>query len=168
MPRRETESRPSDPAELAVERKFFSELTALEFHDVLELRSQVFVVEQACVYNDVDGRDAEPTTRHLWIRANGTVAAYLRELDDGVDDEGNQVARIGRVVTHPEYRGRGFAADLVRIVIDAHDGSVVLDAQSHLERWYEDLGFARSGEGFTEDGIPHIPMIRRSKSHPVE
>lgn len=160
MPRRETESSPVPRGETTVEEKRFAEMTARELHDVLELRNRVFVVEQACVYNDVDGRDVEPTTRHLWLRVDGAVAAYLRELHDGVDDDGMPIARIGRVVTHPDHRGRGLAAQLVGFAIGDHEGSIVLDAQAHLESWYEGFGFVRSGDEFIEDGIAHVPMLR--------
>ena len=135
--------------------KLFSDLTAHELHDILELRNIVFVVEQNCVYNDIDGRDVEPGTRHVWTEHDGKITSYLRVLCDGHD-----VSRIGRVVTHPESRGQGLAMQLLKSVISDVQGAIVLDAQAPLEAWYETFGFSRSGDGFLEDGIAHVPMRR--------
>ena len=143
--------------------KRFSELSARQLHDILALRSGVFIVEQECVYNDIDGRDIEPTTRHLWIDHDGAPAAYLRQLHDR-----DGVIRVGRVVTDPGHRGQGLAARLVRHVTERQSGQVVLDAQAHLHNWYAQLGFVRDGDDFVEDGIAHIPMRLDSVSHAVE
>jgi ElaA protein len=130
-------------------------LDPLVLHALYKLRGDVFVVEQACPYADVDDRDAEPATRHVWLAPAGRPAepaAYLRVLaEDGA-------TRLGRIVTAPAWRGRGLAARLVRSVLDEVAGPVVLDAQAHLQGMYERLGFAVSGPGFVEDGIPHVPM----------
>lgn len=131
------------------------DLSVEQFHRILELRVRVFVVEQECVYQEVDGRDLEPATRHLWAETpNGEVEVYLRLLDDG------DARRIGRVVTRPESRHRGLAGELVRAAIAASVGPWVLDAQSYLQQWYEAVGFAPTGVEFIEDGIPHVPMRR--------
>lgn len=143
--------------------KPFSELTAAELHEILQLRSQVFVVEQECVYNDIDGRDVEVGTTHIWAEANGRPAAYLRTLSDETP-EGN-IVRVGRVVTRPDNRGHGLAAHLMKSVISESSAPIVLDAQSHLHDWYARLGFVQDGDEYIEDGIAHIPMRR---SHPVE
>jgi len=133
----------------------FGELTVDQLHEIYWLRSLVFVVEQACIYNDVDGRDAEPGTTHHWLPIGDRIATYARSLDDG-----DGVLRVGRVVTHPEHRGTGLAAALVRHIGEAHTGTIVLDAQSHLVPWYESLGYVVSGAEFVDDGIPHKPMRR--------
>lgn len=122
---------------------------------VLRLRSAVFVVEQDCVYLDLDGRDLEPTARHLWIDDGSGPVAYLRVLDEGAG-----VHRVGRVVTAPHTRGAGLAGRLVAHVVDTRRGPLVLDAQSRLEGWYGSFGFERTGPEFVEDGIPHVPMRR--------
>lgn len=132
----------------------FEELTASEFHDLLRLRVDVFVVEQECAYGELDGRDTEPGTRHVWIDDADGVASYLRVLDDGGE------RRIGRVVTRADTRGRGLSGRLVGHVLDTLAGPWVLDAQVRLRRWYEDHGFEVVGEEFDEDGIRHIPMRR--------
>lgn len=126
---------------------------------LLRLRTDVFVVEQACPYPELDGRDVEPGAEHRWVAAAADpteVHAYLRVL---LDPAGR---RIGRVVTAPAARSRGLAARLVGdVVSDLGAGSdLVLDAQSHLAGWYARFGFSADGADFVEDGIPHTPMRR--------
>jgi len=146
----------ADDAPMVVSRRF-DELTTQEFHDLIRLRIDVFVVEQACPYPELDGRDVEPGTEHHWIADGGlTVACAARTLT-----EPSGVVRIGRVVTAPAVRGRGLAAVLMRALVDRHgDAPMVLDAQSHLADWYVTFGFAPAGDEFVEDGIPHVPMRR--------
>lgn len=130
------------------------ELDVRTFHDIVRLRCDVFVVEQACIYPELDGRDVEPGTLHHWIVDDGdSIVAYARSLDDG-----GAGTRIGRVVTAPEARGRGVAAGLIGHLVATLQGDLVLDAQSHLAGWYERFGFAVTGDEFVEDGIPHVPM----------
>jgi ElaA protein len=133
----------------------FDDLDPATLYAILKLRSEVFVVEQACVYLDPDGRDAEPGARHLWFEENGDVVCALRLLDDG-----DGVHRIGRVVTAPARRGRGLARQLTEHAVGLACGAVVLDAQSYLVDWYTTLGFAVDGAEFLDDGIPHTPMRR--------
>lgn len=143
--------------------KSFSDLTAAELHEILRLRSQVFIVEQECVYNDIDGRDIEPGTRHIWVEDGGRPSAYLRTLAD--EGPAGAIVRVGRVVTRADNRGQGLAAHLLHSVTNETSAEIVLDAQSHLRDWYARLGFVQDGDGYIEDGIPHIPMRR---SHSVE
>ncbi|MFP5489149.1 MAG: GNAT family N-acetyltransferase [Acidimicrobiia bacterium] len=136
--------------------KRFDELTTSELYGLLRLRCDVFVVEQTCAYADLDGRDTEPGTVHHWIADDaGRIDAYLRTLVEPDDS-----TRVGRVVTAPSERGRGLAARLVQHVGASTPGTIVLDAQSHLVGWYEQLGYAVDGPEFVEDGIPHVPMRR--------
>jgi ElaA protein len=140
----------------------FADLDVLTAYRLWALRAQVFVVEQDCPYLDLDGRDLEPTARHLWVEQDGLPVATLRMLEDS--HAGEVVLRIGRVVTAPEARGQGLAAGLVRAALDvAGERTVVLDAQSHLVDWYAGFGFAPSGRGFLDDGIPHTPMRRAGR-----
>src|SRR5689334_16952107 len=105
----------------------FAELDVTTLYAILQLRSDVFVVEQKCVYADPDGRDTEPGTRHVWLESDGRIAAYLRILDD------DGVARIGRVVTAPEARGAGVAKRLMAGTLEVvGDRPSVLDAQAYL------------------------------------
>ena len=138
-------------------------LDALTWHDLVRLRVDVFVVEQECAYAELDGRDAEPQTLHLWSADDEGPTAYLRLLT-----EPDGVRRIGRVCTAARARGRGLSADLVRRALAecGAEATVVLDAQSHLQHWYERFGFAVDGPEVIEDGIPHVPM-RRDGAPPV-
>jgi ElaA protein len=112
-------------------------------------------VEQECAYLDLDGRDTEPLTRHLWVEHDGAPVATLRLLADG------PALRIGRVATDPAHRAQGLAGRLVAAALElAGEREVVLDAQSHLAGWYARLGFVPCGPEFLDDGIPHLPMRR--------
>jgi ElaA protein len=131
----------------------FDALDAHTAYDVWRLRQDVFVVEQACPYPDLDGRDPEPGTRHVLLRDHDRLVGYARVVDDG------EVWRIGRVVLGREARGRGLADSLVTTALaDCVGRDVVLDAQTPLVDWYSSFGFAVTGEEFLEDGIPHVPM----------
>ena len=142
--------------ELNIEAVPFEALDASAAYAVWRLRQQVFVVEQACPYPDLDGRDDEPGTRHVLLREGVGLIGYARVLDDG------ETWRIGRVVLAEEARGRGLAEQLMQTALDVcPDRDVVLDAQSPLAAWYEKFGFEITGEEFIEDGIPHLPMRLR-------
>jgi ElaA protein len=136
-------------------------LDAHTLYRILQLRAAVFVVEQRCPYQDLDGRDLEPGAEWLWATEDGQLLATMRTLR-----EPDGTVRIGRVATDPGARSRGIAGRLVAFALDrlASTTDVVLDAQSPLEGWYQRFGFRRSGDEFVEDGIPHVPM-RRVASH---
>ena len=131
-------------------------------YDVWRLRQQVFVVEQDCPYPDLDGRDLEPSTRHVVLLdgddgddGDSRVVGTLRVLDDG------DWARIGRVVVAPSARGRGLAALLMDEAMGlCGDREVRLDAQTGLTAFYEGYGFEVTGPEFDEDGVMHVPMRR--------
>ena len=127
-------------------------------YEVWRLRQQVFVVEQDCPYPDLDGRDLEPTTRHVVLLDEDddpVVVGTLRVLDDG------DWARIGRVVVAPSARGRGLAALLMdEAMALCGDREVRLDAQTGLTAFYEGYGFEVTGPEFDEDGVMHVPMAR--------
>jgi ElaA protein len=131
----------------------FRDLEAITLYQILKLRSDVFVVEQECFYADLDGRDTEPGTRHVWFSRGDEIAAYLRILDDG------DVERIGRVVVAPDARGTGLAGRLMAeaLTVIGHRTSV-LDAQAHLVGLYGKFGYEQTGPEYLEDGIPHVPM----------
>lgn len=132
----------------------FAELESRTAYLLWQLRESVFVVEQECPYLELDGRDLEPATRHLWVDDDGPVA-YLRVL---ADPDGR---RIGRVVVAPSHRGRGLAEALLRAALDIVGGGPCrLDAQSYLVGWYARFGFVACGQEFLDDGIPHVPMRR--------
>ena len=135
-------------------------LTARELYEVLQLRSQVFVVEQACVFRDMDGADAQ--AMHLLGTVEGRLAAYARCFAAGVK---YAEASIGRVVTRSELRGSGAGHLLMRqsiACLTQHWGpqSIRIGAQARLEQFYRQHGFTTTGAPYSEDGIPHIEMLR--------
>jgi ElaA protein len=124
-------------------------------YELLRLRQDVFVVEQACPYPDLDGRDLEEDTRHVVLQDDDVLLGCARVLDDG------DVWRIGRLALRPDARGRGLADHLMTTALEVSKGRpVVLDAQSPLRSWYAGFGFEVVGPEFLEDGIPHLPMRR--------
>lgn len=142
---------------LAVRSAAFAGLRPETLYGILRLRAEVFVVEQDCVYLDLDGRDTEPSTVHWWIEdRNSGVVACLRTMRE---PDGGSV--IGRVVTHPSHRRRGLGARLVDAALPTVPRPVEIHAQAHLQRWYAGFGFRREGDEFLEDGIPHVLMFLR-------
>jgi ElaA protein len=135
----------------------FAALDVFTLYALLRLRNDVFVVEQECVYPDLDGRDTEPDTVHVWLTSPaGSVTAYLRVLS-----EPDGTARIGRVVTDRTHRGQGLAARLLAEAVSVvGPRAAVLNAQTTAVRVYERFGFAVSGPAFLDDGIEHVPMLR--------
>jgi len=133
-----------------------TDLTPQELYRILQLRAEVFVVEQAAAYLDPDGRDLEPTARQIWFEDDhGDVVATARVLDDG------DVRRIGRIATRADHRGRGLAGRLLKYFVATTAAPWRLDAQSYLVTWYESFGFEVDGPEYDDEGIPHVPMVRR-------
>jgi ElaA protein len=137
-------------------------LDVATLYDVLALRSAVFVVEQECAYQDIDGLDLAEGTVHV-IGRDGAIAAYARVL--APDDE-HRTPRIGRVVVAPEMRAQQLArplmAEALGVCAQHWPGQAVeLGAQAHLTGFYESLGFETVSEPYDEDGIPHVWMRRR-------
>jgi ElaA protein len=139
----------------------FSELSSLQLYDVLQLRAAIFVVEQDCPYQDIDGLDLHPETRHLLhYSESGELLAYLRILAAGVSYP--DVA-IGRVVTAASARGQGLGHQLLdrgitaaKLAWPAQD--LYLSAQAHLQHYYQGYGFVAVTAEYLEDGIPHVGM----------
>jgi ElaA protein len=132
----------------------FAALDPTTLYALLRLRVDVFVVEQSCAYPELDGRDTEPGTWHVWAADGGRPVAYLRVLS-----EADGSYRIGRVCVAAGHRGAGLAALLMDEALRLTAGRrVVLDAQSYLRDWYERFGFSVCGPEFVEDGIAHLPM----------
>jgi ElaA protein len=138
----------------------FDALTLTELYDLLQLRSEVFVVEQACVFQDMDGADA--AAMHLLGTSGGRLVAYARCFAAGVKFK---EASLGRIITRSELRGSGAGHLLVRQAIDSitrqwGPQAIHIGAQSRLEHFYRQHGFEKTGEPYIEDGIPHIEMLR--------
>jgi len=144
---------------MEIEVKTFEQLTIHELHDILQLRSEVFVVEQDCVYQDIDGKDKNAL--HVFGKKEGCIVAYTRCFPPGVYFK---EAAIGRVVVPADERKYGYGhiimeASLSAIEKEYGTKSIKLSAQTHLKKFYESHGFIQVGEGYLEDGIPHIAMI---------
>jgi len=142
--------------------KHHNDLGKEQLYAILQLRAEVFVVEQKCVYQDVDGQDLEGDTCHLMAWAGDRLAAYLRLLDPEL--QGGDVV-IGRVITAPDYRGQGLGHELIAQALKQAqkrwpEVPVYLSAQAHLQGYYGRYGFVVAGEEYVEDGIPHIGMRR--------
>jgi ElaA protein len=139
------------------------ELDVATLHDVLALRSAVFVVEQDCVYQDIDGLDLAEGTVHVIGREDGGgIAAYARVL---APDDRHATPRIGRVLVYVAARGRQLGRDLMQQALACCEEhwpgqAVELGAQAHLTAFYGSLGFATVGEAYDEDGILHQWMRR--------
>lgn len=139
--------------------KKFEELTPAELYAILKLRSEVFVVEQNCVYLDADGKDAGSYHFCGWLN-NELLVAYTRLMPPG---SSYKDASIGRVVTAAAHRKEGYGKILMQRSIkkcfDLFDTpSITIGAQQYLTQFYQDLGFKQVGEPYLEDGIPHIKM----------
>lgn len=137
----------------------FESLTVMELYGLLQLRAQVFVVEQQCIYQDVDGHD--PLALHLLGLRSGRLVACARILPPGVTFA---EVSIGRVVTAPAVRGDGLGRALMLQALDAcaeaFPGQPVrIGAQSHLQRFYAGLGFVTASSPYDEDGIEHVEML---------
>ena len=138
----------------------FDELTPAELYCILNLRSQVFVVEQNCVYLDTDARDL--ASSHLCGWLNNQLIAYCRIMPLGLAYD--EYASIGRVVTHPAHRNDGYGKSLMQKAIKNtyamyNVESIKIGAQQYLLKFYMELGFTPIGDPYLEDGIQHITML---------
>lgn len=140
--------------------KTFNELDLHELYQVLQLRSEVFVVEQDCVYQDIDGKDEKAL--HVLGYEGDLLVAYTRLFPPGVYFS---EAAIGRVVVKEESRKNSYGHDILKASIKAIEeryqmGKIKLSAQTYLTKFYESHGFVQMGDGYLEDGIPHIAMVK--------
>jgi ElaA protein len=139
--------------------KKFDELTTKELYEILKVRAEVFVVEQDCVYQDLDLKDED--AYHLFGENQGEVICYLRILPKGAVY--HEVA-IGRVLTKQTYRKKGLSRELVKkainyIISDIAENEIRISAQAYLLRFYESFGFKKTSEIYLEDGIEHVEML---------
>ena len=132
----------------------FDDLNPSKLYEILALRVSIFVVEQNCAYQDLD--DLDQRARHYWIDDSDGVVSCLRLIDEGA------IRRIGRIVTRQDSRSRGLAGKLIDEALGSSVGPWALSAQAHLEKWYGNYGFERSGVDYLEDEILHLPMLRRA------
>ena len=140
--------------------KNFQALTTEELYKILAIRAEVFVVEQNCPYQDVDGKDLHSI--HILGYHNDELVAYARVLEQGISY--NDYASIGRIVTSPSIRGKNHGHELVDYAIKIcqknYPGQPIkISAQAHLEKFYNTHSFKTTGEAYLEDDIPHIGMV---------
>ncbi|UTW58256.1 GNAT family N-acetyltransferase [Kordiimonas sp. SCSIO 12603] len=136
----------------------FTELTNEELYRILQLRSEVFVVEQDCAYQDIDGLDQ--ISVHCSIVEGEDLAAYLRYF---MSPDDSSVMKLGRVIVAEKYRGKKLGAVLIADAIDVikqTDASeIFIAAQAHLQKFYSDLGFVTCSEVYDLDNIDHVDMV---------
>jgi ElaA protein len=140
--------------------KSFEDLSTNQLYDLLKLRSEIFVVEQNCVYLDIDGKDK--LALHLFGEFDGKIVAYSRLFKAGISFDN---ASIGRVVVDANYRDRKWGHDLMREAISGiksnfGETKITIGAQLYLKKFYESHGFIQTSEMYLEDDIPHIEMKR--------
>ena len=145
--------------------KTFQELTLEELYDLLQLRSEIFVVEQDCVFLDPDDKDQKAL--HVLGWEGSELAAYARVFGPG---DYFTEASIGRVAVRERFRGRGFGIEIMRESVRAAAYrfgpiDIALSAQKYLEQFYKDLGFLPEGKEYLEDDIPHLRMVLKKDSN---
>jgi ElaA protein len=138
----------------------FCELTTQELYDLLQLRSEVFVVEQDCVYQDIDGKDQNAL--HVLGYNDEILVAYTRVFKPGIYFT---EASIGRVVVKEKFRQQKFGYEIMNASVEAVSlyykvSKIRISAQTYLKTFYNNLGFIEVGEEYLEDGIPHINMLK--------
>jgi ElaA protein len=141
--------------------KTFQELSAIEIYEMLQLRCEVFVVEQDCVYQDIDNKDQKAF--HIIGYKNSKLVAYSRVFDAG---DYFELPSIGRIVVKKEERQFKYGHELVANSIDFilqnfKNKNILISAQTYLTKFYNSHGFQQQGEEYLEDGIPHIKMLRK-------
>lgn len=146
--------------DLVFQWKQLDDLSTRELYTIIQAREAVFVVEQACAYQEADGLDVH--SWHLSVLKDGELAAYARVVEPGLKYE--QPA-IGRVLTLAKFRslkiGYALVAEAIRFTEDRYPGAGIrIGAQAHLQKFYGSLGFEPVGDVYDEDGIPHIDMIK--------
>lgn len=145
---------------LYIEVKSFDELSTKELYGLLQLRSEIFVVEQDCVYQDLDGKDQKAL--HIIGTKNNTIVAYTRIFKAG---DYMAQACIGRVAVKDSERKHGYGIAIMKASIKAveeqfGESSIALSAQTYLKRFYNSLGFQEKGGEYLEDGISHVVMVK--------
>lgn len=150
--------------------KTWSQLTRDEFFEIAQLRTEVFFLEQRIDEPELDDRDRDESTEHVWITDDQGPVAYLRVIVDHEPQPGNRDAHrlIGRVVTRADRRGEGLSRRLLEHVIQRHGGEpLALHSQSYVQPLYAAVGFESYGEEYLEAGIPHIGMYRAAQPTPT-
>ena len=149
----------TEPIIATVHRTWAVDLEPWTLYEMLRLRVDVFVVEQRCLYPELDGRDLEPRTRHYWLGGDGRpepVLGCVRLLKEPTGEY-----RIGRLCVGRDYRGRGLGQRLMDgVLAEARNGICLLDAQVQIADFYAGYGFEAVGETYDWAGVRHVPMRR--------
>jgi ElaA protein len=140
--------------------KYFDDLSIHELYDLLQLREEVFQIEQNCIYKDIDDKDKK--CYHLMLYNDNELVAYCRLVPEGISYDG--YASIGRVVSKTKYRKKGYGRQIMNIAMEKIAQvfpylPVKISAQLYLQKFYESYGFIAEGEWYMEDEIPHIAMV---------
>ncbi len=140
--------------------KYFDDLSVQELYDVLQLREEVFQIEQQCIYKDIDNKDKK--CFHLMLYKADVLIAYCRLVPKGVSYD--MYASIGRVLSNPIYRKDGFGKQLMEHAMQKMSQlfphlPIKISAQAYLQKFYEQFGFIRVSDEYMEDDIPHIAMV---------
>jgi len=157
-----------DPADLQWEWRTLDNMSAHDFYEIAKLRQQIFIVEQSCIFSDLD--ELDPITHHLFALYKGNAIAYSRVLPP---HKSKDPVYLSRICIDIHYRKHGLGNALVKKALDHiqknfPEKEVVISAQSYLENFYEQFGFKRIGKPYLEDGIPHIAMHALPKESVVD
>lgn len=140
--------------------KDFDELTPRELYKIMQLRNEVFVVEQNCIYNECDGKDFH--CAQLWATLGDEIVASCRIVPPGISFE---EPSIGRIVSHPDFRHLKLGHQIMRHSLQIiknhyHTDRVKISAQVYLKEFYEKYGFKQNSEEYLEDLLPHMEMLK--------
>lgn len=139
---------------MKIHNKNFTELTLTELYSILRLRNQIFIVEQECYYEDID--EVDKTAKHIFIKENEEIAAYIRIYKD-------KEYHIGRVLVRKDMRNKGYSRKLMEYGIDYIFNNlkadlIEIEAQDYLKEFYKSLGFTETSDIYLLDNIPHLQM----------
>lgn len=140
--------------------KNFKEISSEELYSILQARAEVFVVEQNCIYQDIDGTDDKAF--HFWSEKDGKILAYCRIFPPGIK---YNEASIGRVLTTSAGRGKNIGRQMMQYAVEIienqlNTSKIRISAQDYLLKFYSEFGFEDTGKKYLEDGIPHTEMLR--------
>lgn len=138
-------------------KKTFNELTTTELYEIIKLRTEVFVLEQTSIYQDLDDLD-KIATHYFILNQDQKVITYARFIPEGYK---YKTASFGRVVTKKEERRKGISKTLLEYLMSNHQVPLTISAQIQAQPFYEKLGFIETEDKYLEDGIPHVKMIRK-------
>lgn len=145
-------------ATASLHRSYAQDIDLSTLYKLFQLRIEVFVVEQSCPYAELDGRDLDSDTRHLWLEEDGEIISTLRLIEE---HDGGKSFRIGRLCTERSRRGQGHTSRLLQTALaDVGSSLCKIHAQTYLVDMYAKHGFVVNGDEYLLDGVPHVPMKR--------